>query len=262
MTSHLNAHDSFIRPSERPFLRRIEDWIDQVNARSNWVLTDFLTPREQILLSAAANRVSMTASMYGGYEFAERRRALLMPGDWHPEPQDFQIAVLAIQLDARANSHGSMLGSVLGTGIDRRKVGDIQILQDAGYVLTTQDVSGFLLTHWHQVGRESVVPELVTRSVAFEEPRMEHAVISAASYRADAVLAQACHFSRGQAQDAIAKGWVSLNFTELEKPDELLAAGDILSIRGFGRVKVIQDLGTSKKERHRIEVGVIRSRTR
>jgi RNA-binding protein YlmH len=52
---------------------------------------------------------------------------------------------------------------------------------------------------------------------------------------------------------------VSLNFAPLEKPDVQLEEGDLLSIRGFGRVRVLALEGESKKGRTRVQVGILQS---
>lgn len=251
---------NWARPAERPFLKRVSEWGDRVAQTGSWVLTDFLTPRELFLLEQYQSNDSVVIARFGGNPYAERQRVLVMPGDWHPEPEDFQIVTIcATPVERMAISHGSVLGSVLGTGLDRRKIGDIFVQNDKAYVFCQQEVSNFLFAEWRQIGRHAVSLEQITAAVEWEPPQFEKTIVSAASFRADAVLAQSCHWSRGQTQEAIARGHVSLNFSELTKPETDLAVGDVLSVRGFGRVQVLGLLGKSKKDRERIEIGVFRS---
>lgn len=252
----------WVRPAERPFVKRVSDWTTRVMETGNWVLTDFLTPREQLLLEQLTKNATLELEFYGGTPFAERRRALLMPGQWYPAEDDFQVIVVcANPIDSVPLSHGSTLGSVLAIGLDRKKIGDILLQNGKAYVFCVREVARFLLNEWHQVGKASISTTLQTEPVNWIPPVVEKVVVSVASLRVDAVVAQSCHWSRGEAQDAITHGRVFLNFVEVTKLDTEVAVGDLLSVRGFGRVQVLNYIGKSKKERDRIEVGINRSQT-
>lgn len=61
----------------------------------------------------------------------------------------------------------------------------------------------------------------------------------ASSMRLDAVLAALSNKSRSQVKEALEAGEVRLNWHEEEKGESLLKVGDILSLRRFGRVKLL-----------------------
>jgi RNA-binding protein YlmH len=252
--------EGWARSEERPFLRRAQDLALSVRQHGSWRLTDFLSPREMYLLQSVANRAGLVLASFGGAVEAERKRALLMPDDWHPTADDFKTSVLRARAISRAAlSHGSILGSILGTGLERRKIGDVYIQDDGAYVVVCREVEAYLLEHWTQAGREILAVDQVGPEAALHPPEYEPRVISVASLRVDAVVAQACHWSRTAAQQYIQRGLVSLNFAPLEKPDVQLEEGDLLSIRGFGRVRVLALEGESKKGRTRVQVGILQS---
>lgn len=252
--------DNWARSEERPFLRRALDWVNSVRADHQWKLTDFLSPREIYLLESVAISQDMVVSTFGGATFAERQRALIMPSDWYPQSDDYHITILSVEpATRRPLSHGSILGSVLGTGLDRRKVGDIFMNGAHSYLAICEDVHHFLTGEWNAVGREPVTLQQVQETAGFEPPNYEQQTISVASLRVDAVIAQTCHWSRQDAQSAVESGRVSLNFTELKRKDASIAVGDLLSVRGFGRISVLDMMGTSKRGRERVGVGVLRS---
>lgn len=251
-----------VREAERAFVRRVQDWVTRVQRDERWLLTDFLTPREQRLVASISSRDGLECAWYGGYSEAERLRCLLMPGDWQPQPDDFSIEVVHIRLtDDGQLSHGSVLGAVLGLGLDRRKIGDIQIEDKSAWVLVTSDVIRYLCDEWTQVGRYPMVAErlLEVNQVEWRAPVYEPETISVMSLRIDAVVAHACHWNREKAQQAVESGLVSLNHIEISKTDEAVQPGDVLSVRGFGRVKILSLLGQSKKQRERVLVGVLKS---
>jgi RNA-binding protein YlmH len=254
--------DSWIRPEERPFIRRTLDWVDSVRANHQWKLTDFLSPREVYLLESVVGNQGLVMGLHGGAEFADRRRALIMPEDWYPEPSDYEVAILNVtSAEGRPLTHGSILGSVLGTGLDRRKIGDIFTDHKHSYLAICQDVYTFLNSSWHSVGRDAVTIGLAEERPTFDPPHYEPQNISVMSLRIDAIIAQSCHWSRQVAQSAVESGKVSLNFVELKRVDATVAVGDLISVRGFGRISVVNVHGTSKRGRERVEVGVLRSNT-
>jgi RNA-binding protein YlmH len=256
--SHLWA-----REAERPFIRRVSDWVTRVQQHASWHLTDFLTPREQHLLSSFVQSKDVCVEFYGGHTLAERKRALIMPDMWYPAAEDFHIATVRIEAPSGAAlSHGSILGAVLGTGLDRRKTGDIWSANGYSFVMVAEDVVNFLRSEWTSVGREPIFVDMVESGMAYQPPQYEPKDITVASMRIDAIVAHACHFSRSAAQAAVERGLVSLNHAETLKPDVDVQVGDIISVRGFGRIKIIAIPGKTKKDRLRIQVGVLHSSRR
>ena len=69
------------------------------------------------------------------------------------------------------------------------------------------------------------------------------------SLRLDAVASTGFRMARGKAADLIASGRVQVNWRECTKPDKLLAAGDTVSARGFGKFELTEVGGVTKKGR-------------
>ena len=80
------------------------------------------------------------------------------------------------------------------------------------------------------------------------------AVVNVPSLRLDAVLAQTLRLARAKAQTLIRGGAVNRNWAEETRPDVELAEGDVISVRGHGRVKIHAVQGESRKGRLFIEV--------
>ena len=70
----------------------------------------------------------------------------------------------------------------------------------------------------------------------------------------DAVLAQTLHLSRARAQTLIRGGAVQKNWQITDRTDAEIAQGDVLSIRGSGRIRVHSVQGESRKGRLFLEV--------
>jgi len=260
---HSPADMAWARPAEREFLKRVKDLSEQVRTSSRWYLTDFLTVREQILLEGAVSQFDIILALQGGQSGAERKRVLLMPEDWYPQLDDFDLAVLKLDVTADELTHGAILGSILGCGLERRKVGDIQCVGRTGYVVVCKDITNYLYTTLQAIGRHPVSLEWVTpTSVPWCEPAYIRDLVYVASLRVDALVASGCRWSRQVAQVAISKGNVQINSLQVKDTDETILEGDLISIRGFGRIQVFEVGGESKSGRFRVEVGVLRSNQR
>lgn len=55
--------------------------------------------------------------------------------------------------------------------------------------------------------------------------------------------------SRGKASACIKSGKASLNALPCTKPDRTVSEGDVISVRGLGKLELAQVLGTTKKGR-------------
>ena len=69
------------------------------------------------------------------------------------------------------------------------------------------------------------------------------------SVRMDAVLAAGYDLSRQQAQNLIRSGAVKRNHVEDIHTDRAMEDGDLLSVRGYGRLKLEQVVGETRKGR-------------
>ena len=78
------------------------------------------------------------------------------------------------------------------------------------------------------------------------------------SLRIDTMIATVYNISRNRVKELINAKKVQLNWMVLTKPDTELGALDIVSVRGFGRIKLGAVLGRSKRGKLRCEVAVIR----
>lgn len=254
----MTSREAWTRDSERPFVRAAEDWCALTEQNHRWYLTDFLTPREQFLAGSIVRRSGLVTELHGGYSGAERKRMLIMPENWYPNPGDFDVAYLRVEAQGGPVRHKDVLGSILGLGLQRRTVGDIAVDGAVAHAFVANHMVRFLYDEWRQIGAYSVLLSQPEVAPQLPSPRYDEKDITVASLRLDAVLAHACQLSRGKAQTVIDRGDVTLNFMDSGRKDEI-AEGDILSLRGFGRVKVLSMQGVTKRDRIRIRVGILRS---
>lgn len=234
-------------------MARFADLIRGAERGRRAVFSEFLTPDAQARLIALARREGLETGLFGGGEDAERA----VVGIWQEgcEPDCSPIRIVRITWDGRyaAPQHRDVLGACLGLGLERETLGDIRLEGSSAYVAALPAIAGYLEQHLDSVGSASV------RSSEYdgEMPAAEQgarAVVNVPSLRLDAVLAQTLRLSRAKAQTLIRGGAVNRNWAEEIRPDVELAEGDVISVRGYGRVKVHAVQGESRKGRLFIEV--------
>ena len=246
---------------ERLLFARTLDKLEQCRQRNIPVHTPFLSPAERAgierLIAAAGHPRHL---FWGGYSQAERTVCLFLP-DWLEEETaladpDGPVTALRCTFSKDAPlTHRDFLGSLMGLGITREKLGDFLVGPGSCDVLVLADACPILLSQWEEVGRYRVsCRPLALTDLSPAPVRTKLIRDTVATLRLDAVAASAFSLSRGRAADLISAGRISLNHRECTKGDRLVAQGDVLTCRGLGKCLVKTVGGPSKKGRIMIEL--------
>ncbi|ASS75838.1 hypothetical protein CIG75_13180 [Tumebacillus algifaecis] len=247
------------RPQERPFVDRTIDLAERVDERQTPVLTDFLDPR-QVKITEAIVRSSSDVKLYlsGGHEQAERQRALLVPSYWVPEAEDFELSFLRITIPGEfvKLKHGDYLGSLVGLGLKRGKIGDLSVHGEGCDLVVTREIADFIRLHLSQVGRAAVQNREIS-ALDYLAPQVEYQekAFTVMSLRVDAVSAESFGLSRTKVVEPIKSGKLQLNWQVIDDPATAVEEGDVLSLRGHGRAKILEIMGQSRKGRTILKIG-------
>jgi len=236
---------------ERRLLARVWDKADSAR-RGAPACTSFLSTHEQELsarLIAAMGRPRHLFS--GGFADAERKVCAFLP-DWQ-EPEDWEPPFAALRCRWQSGeklTHRDFLGSVLGQGIDREKVGDILVRDGTCDLLVFKELVPYLLQNLTGAGRAKLkVEEIPLAEIAPPEKAVKVIHDTVSSPRLDAVLSSGFSVSRGKAAELIAAGRVELDHAPCLKADKPVTEGAVLTCRGLGKCVVTALGGVSKKGR-------------
>lgn len=238
---------------ERMLLARVLDKREQCLRRNTPTHTAFLSPAQcaaaQRLLTQCGARDGF--AFHGGFDGAERKMLFFLP-DWQEEPDiDNTICHISSKFyESESLSHRDVLGSLMGMGVARETIGDILVEENTIHVLAACEVSDFLLTGWNSAGRTHLAPQLdALAAVPDIAPRVREIRDTVAAPRLDAVVASGFALSRARAAEVVDAGAVQRNYRVCEKGTQTVAEGDVISVRGMGKLTVAQIGGTTKKGR-------------
>lgn len=245
------------RPEERPFVERCLDWVESSSERSMVTTSPFLDPREQYIYQTICNReTDLVFQLDGGYSVAERKRAIMAPDYFFIEESWSDLAFLRIETtDRQPLEHPDVLGAVLGLGIKREMIGDLQPHSHGCDLVVAREMSDFLSLHLHSVGRKKVLVQTIARNQFFySEPNMTAKTIITASLRLDSIVSDAFRMSRSKAQLLIKGKKCKINWKLVDQNDELVEPGDVISVRGMGRIRIICVERMTKKGRNVVQI--------
>ncbi|MBP1999238.1 RNA-binding protein YlmH [Paenibacillus shirakamiensis] len=248
------------RPEERAFVDKAWEWVVNAAQYHELRLTDFLDPRQTFILESLVRRNADVAVKYdGGTSVAERQRAVIAPDYRDLTEESLRLKVLSIQpVDQKFTQvdHGDYMGALLSLGLKRDKIGDIHVLEDGCHVVVAEEVASYLSIHLHQVHRVSVSTEILDiTSLRTSEADIQTLELSVASLRLDGIASDVYRLSRSKILIPIKAGRCRVNWKTEEDPSKPLKESDIVSLQGFGRFKVLELEGVTKKGRYRLKIG-------
>jgi RNA-binding protein YlmH len=256
----MSLFDHF-RKEELPFVERALEMLTLVERKQSMRLTDFLDPRQLSILQSLTSQVhEVSVSASGGYEGAERVRALLHPDYFVVEESDFALTLLRTQADQRflTLAHRDVMGALLHIGLKREKFGDMIVGQEGCYVVVASEVADFVRSQVTHIHRIPVQFESVEWD-EFQPPelRLTEKSVTVPSLRVDAVVGEVYHLSRAKALVPIRAGRLKVNWKVVDDPAHAVQTGDMISLAGFGRFRVLDVTGPTRSGRLRMTVGLV-----
>ncbi|MBW4476108.1 MAG: photosystem II S4 domain protein [Tolypothrix brevis GSE-NOS-MK-07-07A] len=242
----------------RDTLARVIDQADQAIKTWEVVLTDFLSPPELAEIQRVFSRLTEVQLVaWGGYPQAERQRIAIARSEMPLDESQVAIAVLEIAGNFLFDtaSHRDFLGAMLGTGIVREKTGDVIVLGERGaQAIVVPELVEFLGMHLQQVRSVPVKTQPIDVSeLKIREPKKKELTTVEASLRLDAIASAGFGMSRSKMVDLIDSGDVRVNWKDITQASSQLKSGDLIAIRGKGRLE-IGEIAVTKKDRYRVQL--------
>lgn len=229
---------------------------------NRYCFTDFLSIAE--FSDLEAQRLSFSGVKYqsfGGYDGAERIIVRFGNPDELGYEEEFPIICIRIKFAnkkfAVSCSHRDYLGSLMGLGLERKCFGDIICDEEGAYVFVHEKNAEYVIDNLTSVGRNTVMVSAVDKVPEHViSARTKELLVQAASMRVDGIAAHVFHLSRKDIIPYFFEKKIAVNGRIVENNDKQLAEGDVVSVRGFGKFKISEICGLSKKGKQNIKVDV------
>ena len=225
--------------------------------RTGCATSRFLTPAEAHTVSIHFTRRNETTLVFdGGYEGAERVVAIFTNPNWGIYNRvDIFTALIVNAPSHETIGHRDVLGAIMALGIERNTIGDI--IESPLSFLCLPELSGYIKENLIKIGRTGItLSEILLNDLTTRTENYTIKTDTVASPRLDAIVSSAFGMSRSKAVEIIESGRVNLNHEECLQPAKEVGENAIISIRGAGRVKLLEIGGTSRKGRLFIKVGL------
>jgi len=249
---------------DRPFLDKGMEWIKKVEDSYAPFLTPFINPHQEKLLKILAKTYGLACSSSGEFVSSEYVRVLLYPDYFQPEFSDFEISLQEICYSNKFEhlTHAKILGTFINQlGIERRTFGDILVVGDRAQLFVDKRLAQYFIDHVSKIAKMPV--KLKEVSFAEQLKEQKQAVtreILASSLRLDKLVASTFKLSRSQAAQLISGKHVKMNYAVNDNPSQQVGLEDLISVRRFGRFKVLRENGLSKNGKHKLTVELLASK--
>ena len=239
MESLSNAEDKY-------WVSNILDKVVKSQKNRSVEYTNFLDPYQQAVIKKLFIKAGFKDFMLdGGYPEAERKllavHADLNTADPGPESSEYievPVKRILIPLPKFSDlSHRDFLGALLGLGIEREKIGDIILSEQNCLIMAIEDISDYILYQLERIGKFRISARIAAfEEVVIKEKEMKTIRTTVPSLRLDCILAAGLNLSRSDAWALLKSGRISVNWEPAENKDRPLKEGDVLSIKGKGRL--------------------------
>ena len=236
------------------FCRRLKELAEICERRNHATFSDFLNLNEQSLFWQMQQEFFFVdVTLQGLHPMAERKIACFQPkgaGMDIPAPLSVVEITSANRKFAEELTHRDYLGTLIGLGIERKKLGDIFINGQTAYVVCVDSLADYICETLTRIRHTSVLCRIVPETAIQAAWQRKEVAGTVASFRVDAVTALAFRLSRGKAADCIAAEKIFVNGRLVRSAGTLLQEGDIVSVRGMGRYEVKRLGRKTKKGRY------------
>lgn len=149
--------------------------------------------------------------------------------------------------------HKDYLGTIMSLGLKREVLGDLIVENNCCYGVVIEDIYPLLFSEIKEIGHTPVEIVEITQN-EIPSLKFEEKTITVSSLRIDNIVSEIINISRGKSVELLENGSVLLNYN-IEKEKNLgVKTGDIITIKKYGKFKILEELGINKKEKIRIKI--------
>lgn len=230
----------------------LRDLANRSDRGGTFYFSDFLGLAEQNAYREIERELSyVTVKAYGGAQDAER--IVLRFGNPDELGYEIPFPIVTLRITPRSPkfaenlTHRDVLGSLMHLGITRDTLGDIVVREGEIYLFCLESVAPFISDSLTRIRHTDIKIEAVDELPEGSLYRVEPLKIQAVGERLDAIVAKVYRISRDDALALFTRGLVFQNGLCVQSHAKAPKAGDVISVRGYGRFRYVGFVSESKK---------------
>lgn len=247
--------DNVAFSEDRLFISKLGDMIT-LSEKRGAVYSLFLNSHECAVAQKEFCRIGFeNYRFYGAFENAERQMLCVYKEYFSPENCDFPLELVTFRFRQESRlSHRDFLGALMSLGIKRETVGDIVIDNGIAQIAVSETIKELIVSEIKKIGNTGVKYDERFPGVLIKPENYKEIGGTVASLRLDAVAGLALNLSRGKISGIIRGIGIEVNSVLKNECSHILNEGDIFSVRGYGKFKLSEISGETKKGRIHVTV--------
>lgn len=268
------------KKEEQILISKVLDKLEETKQKNKITNTDFLDGYQMRICQDILKKIKFENYIsFGGYEEAERKILIFYPEKLKDigkfsgkeildsdhnlliEDKIFLDKLCAIRIRVPNElkgqyTHKNYLGMVMKLGVVREKVGDI-LVQDIGAdIIILPEIEKYLVNSLGQLTRlkKATIEKIEINQIEKVESKTKEYQIIVSALRLDNVIAELARTSRVHAKEIILQERVFVNFNNETRLTKQVNEGDIITIRGKGRFKILEIVGNTQKGRYILKI--------
>ena len=233
--------------------KRLKELGERADKCSQYFFPGFLSASDISLLHDTCDKSGIKYTLWGGMQNTERQMARFGDTESMGYEVPFPIAILHIKpmLAKFADdfTHRDFLGAIMNLGIKRETIGDIFVKDKEAYLFADEKIAGYIeenldkVKHTHvKVVRLDEIPQQI-------EVKKQVRELLVSSLRLDVIVAGRFKLSRNQSLILFRNQKIFVNGRICENNSYQVKEGDIISVRGFGKMVFKEISGETRKGR-------------
>lgn len=232
--------------------KRFRELANRAFSQGCYVFTHFLDLAGlSVFHSLVPSLPPVPYTLFGGAEGCERQMLRFGSEEHCGYDMPFPICCLKIAPSnpkfAEKLTHRDYLGALMAQGIERELLGDIIVREDAAYLFCEEKIAPYLADNFTQARHTTLRCTLIESLPEGELFKTQRLGVQLSSERLDALIAHVYKMPRGDAQALFPAGKIYVNGRLCQSAGHTPKENDLISVRGYGRMRYQGVESLSKK---------------
>ncbi|MBD5430060.1 MAG: RNA-binding protein [Lactobacillus sp.] len=249
---------------EKPIVDRYVGFFNRFLFQNEPILTDFLNPREAYIFKEIVGGYGQIYE-YGGYKEAEKKRLFLCDWTLPYHKSAFNVTLLKIEYNKKWDkiTHSQILGVLTSLGVESNTFGDIISDEEGNWqFFVKSELADFFIEQINRIGHTKVkVKKIDLQHILQIKDDSQEKEVTSTSMRIDTIVSSVTNLSRSQVKEALMASEIKLNWHDVSESHIIINISDVLSIRHFGRIKIL-NVTTTRKGKFKIFCKIWQSKKR